>query len=1240
MQLTQIVDYQSPIAHWTGERFNPTNVYSEDNVTTLVNANATLGEVGHANTYLSSKSINLKGGHLYVNDIEFLNPQLVSRKLVLSFAFRLNKGAIISGFRPILSKWNPSQSFVIGIENNVLTAHIQTSSGVESLSFDRVGLINHGNWNWVQLVIEPGFINLYCNGNRRMLANSDSIITVLSNFIVGGEGSEQWTDDCFIANISACETNNSSFPAASFHLPRSHQDICLAQGASYYYDLPSDDYLGTLTNMGSEDANAFIVYDPSGEQPTVIDSATSAREYVRLPSGSWLTIDGLDIDMSNAALVVDGYYDEPTSNSSMDSSGDELYAIQLGQDVDNNNGRLSLVYRRYSNDAAVFNWESFNESGVIIDSGPSTRHTYIGSAAYHDNPGISAVKFSGLKMHTQAADYEDCYSSGYTDIPFTYAKTQPLGFNRFWYNNDNGYSNWMDIRWFMLFDDGNVDFGFINDMNKSRQYLVSKLIQNSGDNIDWLRWIYYGQSQNNTPFLYYNQPGMDRPDQYQGGGHTLANSNDPINNMPDDETSVISLPDSSSFTGQRSTEDNAISNSTSSFSTTAFIWNRNDTTRYKILHGQWGGDIEVWMNSRGGQFSLGDIEFTCDLMNVDQTVGTINGSFAPDGFHHLAIIRDGLKLQIWIDGVLEGTKVTPSIHPVRTSDNSLRFNGGPNYFSYWYFFNKAISRQEIQMMSNGFADVLKGICTNSGQPLPAVLAIADTQTNEIITQHQTENNGSFDIRLPKLTGRSINVLAIAQNDNDSNNIVVHGPYNMNTVYAETLSEVLDQSLADMILDMNPYAFYKMDETSGSTLADSSGNGRDGTVVGGVTFDHSSMSDGIRSIGFNGVDGYIDLPDGYEDFTNGFTVETWVHYEDFNNWSRIFETASADYGIHGVLLANSGVTSGIAFNAASTNGAIFNFQLASPSNSLVQNTWQHVVGRIAPNGDASIWLNGTKVAESLGNTLQTTILRTFNYIGRSSYPQDGYYEGKMSMWASYEHALSDEDIRKHAMRGFESNYQTLKSYIISDEPDIYFPFDRQDTYIDAIDGQLTLTKNGSFDVERNALVINKSTVGNNWLSTSNYNVRDTGNGWTIELGIKTGATHVDAVVVSEWNHIATAGSFKLMLDNSNKFKFYIGTDTTSIESTTLYNDDKWHHVVITYDGDTVRMYVDGNSESAISTSMAYNNHDLAIGNTSDGSATQHFEALTSLDDLAIYSKQLSDTQITEHYNKFIEKKVYQ
>ncbi|MHC4113218.1 MAG: M12 family metallo-peptidase, partial [Planctomycetota bacterium] len=83
------------------------------------------------------------------------------------------------------------------------------------------------------------------------------------------------------------------------------------------------------------------------------------------------------------------------------------------------------------------------------------------------------------------------------------------------------------------------------------------------------------------------------------------------------------------------------------------------------------------------------------------------------------------------------------------------------------------------------------------------------------------------------------------------------------------------------------AYWKLDETSGSTASDSSGSGFDGTLEGTFTFDTASMGGKFGgALNFNGSDDHIDT--GKTTFNLGLignvarTVTAWVYTRSFND----------------------------------------------------------------------------------------------------------------------------------------------------------------------------------------------------------------------------------------------------------------------------------------------------------------------------------------------------------------------
>ncbi len=76
------------------------------------------------------------------------------------------------------------------------------------------------------------------------------------------------------------------------------------------------------------------------------------------------------------------------------------------------------------------------------------------------------------------------------------------------------------------------------------------------------------------------------------------------------------------------------------------------------------------------------------------------------------------------------------------------------------------------------------------------------------------------------------------------------------------------------------------------------------------------------------------------------------------------------------------------------------------------------------------------------------------------------------------------------------------------------------------------------------------------------------------------------------------------------------------STTLLNDDKWHYIAGTYDGKTVKVYVDGELEASNAAAGAFKTGPKYIGSRDDRQ-----EAFTGLiDELAFFNVALSDNDV--------------
>lgn len=92
-----------------------------------------------------------------------------------------------------------------------------------------------------------------------------------------------------------------------------------------------------------------------------------------------------------------------------------------------------------------------------------------------------------------------------------------------------------------------------------------------------------------------------------------------------------------------------------------------------------------------------------------------------------------------------------------------------------------------------------------------------------------------------------------------------------------------------------------------------------------------------------------------------------------------------------------------------------------------------------------------------------------------------------------------------------------------------------------------------------------------------------------------------------------------------------TGNPSITSSGSINNNIWHHLVGTYDGSTVKLYIDGTSAGSTAEAgtgvIYYQPGGIAIGRDGDNPG-KYFSGL--IQDVRIYNRALSDSEINTLY----------
>ena len=209
--------------------------------------------------------------------------------------------------------------------------------------------------------------------------------------------------------------------------------------------------------------------------------------------------------------------------------------------------------------------------------------------------------------------------------------------------------------------------------------------------------------------------------------------------------------------------------------------------------------------------------------------------------------------------------------------------------------------------------------------------------------------------------------------------------------------------------------YPMDQASGTTVTDASGNGHDGTLVNGGTWTNGSLT-------LDGTDDHVRLPDNAMAGLDAITVSMDV---------KIDPTQATPYFIWGLgNIDASGAgngylfTTGNNYRASIASGNWTTEQTAASGSALGRGTWKTLTYTLG-KGTATLYLDGVQVAQKTGVTILPGDIgdgrTTANYIGRSLYTADRYLKGQVRDFRIYNRALTAQEVT-----GLGSNATAISS----------------------------------------------------------------------------------------------------------------------------------------------------------------------------------------------------------------------
>lgn len=448
-------------------------------------------------------------------------------------------------------------------------------------------------------------------------------------------------------------------------------------------------------------------------------------------------------------------------------------------------------------------------------------------------------------------------------------------------------------------------------------------------------------------------------------------------------------------------------------------------------------------------------------------------------------------------------------------------------------------------------------------------------------------------------------------------------------------------------------YWTMDsaDRSQNLIYDRSGFDNNGTLVGTTT--STGRIKEARS--FNGTSDYITIANENNfDFerTQPFTLATWIRPGALGSAQILFVKQAG--GTAGWLLD---IDSANTFNTYFINTWSTNAIQVNSVSTAKLNTWQHVVVTYAGTSAASgvkIYIDGiadntTTVYDSLSASM---LNNQAVWLGRRNHIDNLYFNGRMDDARIYNYAMSAQEVA-NLYNSAKTNYTGGgdKTGIVA-----YWPLDQNEV---SYRGTSTTTydKSGynnhcSFNIGTNTYGAT-STVGkvkqaldfdgaNDYLDCGNSSILRFGTGaFSVSAWVKYSGTPDYGGVVTYWQAPGdtTYAGYQMRPHPDGTMHVLIskaGPFFVELVSDVALNDGKWHHLLLVNGSTTShQFYVDGilndsSTDTTISVTQTLNN--FYIGRLVDwpvASNTKYFKG--SIDDVRIYNRALSATEVANFYN---------
>jgi parallel beta-helix repeat protein len=413
----------------------------------------------------------------------------------------------------------------------------------------------------------------------------------------------------------------------------------------------------------------------------------------------------------------------------------------------------------------------------------------------------------------------------------------------------------------------------------------------------------------------------------------------------------------------------------------------------------------------------------------------------------------------------------------------------------------------------------------------------------------------------------------------------------------------------------PVGYWALDENTGTTTADASGNGNNGTLQNGVAWTAPGKA-GAAALTFDGTNDRVLISTSSSlEATTAMSIGGWFNH-----------ASTGGSGTSGVTKAQNYRLTAQEANAASSHWQFFftdsngTIRSITTTNAYSNDVWHYVMGTY-DGTQLKIYVDGVSAAPPVNFTGAIKVSTASVFLGLRD--ATAYYAGQMDEIRIYNRALSASEVAALA----NPTDPSLVGYWKLDE------------------NTGTTTADASGNGNDGTLV-----NGVAWTAPGKVGAADLSFDGTNDRVLIPTSSELEAstaLSIGGWfNHSSTGGAgtsgvtkaqnYRLTAQEANAANshwqfFFTDSNGTirSITTTNAYSNDAWHYVMGTYDGSQLKIYVDGASAATpvsftgtIKTSAA----DVFLG-LRDASAYYKGQ----MDEIRIYNRGLSSSEVAALYS---------